>query len=704
MIPGGKWALVGGAGAISLAASALVSAVTAIITGLGALDDWTNGDLSKKINAGGSVLESISAAIARVKSGFTKVYNEDLKDFGVAMATVRDGIEGINEDGSLDADMSSATEMASKLYEFFNSLQTYSLIDASGTLTGYTSVASLLLDDVSSFGTAIDALWNGVSGISKDKNVEGDIDTSIKVVTKLKTDFFDVIGKDETIPDGSGLIEYNNRISGVLEYVKTFGENVGTFHTNVGGLSTTSIEYDTSTAITIATKIAGFLEALGGMHIEQNAQGISAWFKDETKGETVIDTVADLATAMSKSSESFTGLSKTDITKDVETAVASLKSVASFLNYLSTDADVSSGSASNIDASWELTDKLQVVLGSLKRIAQELITFNDETKDIPLDDVAAVSRMISDFLQFGLAGADFNADTFLSGITYEAINGRISEIIGYVQSAISSNDSTIMSSGKTISESMLSGMKEKNSEFKTTGENFIRGLTNGVYFQTRFAIEAAAYVARQMVAAVKNTFQTASPSKVTTQIGKYFSEGLSNGVTEEGKNAADASKKVAENMMQTTKESLLPLSNTLFDDIDDNPVIRPVVDMSNIEAAKASIPNYFNDKINGLSISAKLANNVSGEFERQRANGKNGFKGIDLTSVAVKDGNDPDRYNVNSFNGTNILDIFNTKFEKLANAITNMQIVLDTGEFVGATSGAYDKQFGKMAGRKGRGN
>jgi len=704
LIPGGKLAMIAGASAIGLAADALIVVVGTLITGLGVLNQWTDNGLSQAIDSGGAVLESISGAIARVKSGFTKVYNEDLKDFGEAMESVREGIEGINADGTLDSDMTAATSMASKLYSFFNSLSTYSLVDAPNVIDGYTSVASILIDDVDAFGKAINNLWNGVSGISKDKDINNDVDTSIQVVTKLKTDFFDVIGNEENIPDGSGLQTYNGKIDEILGNVKTFGENIGIFHNNVTGFSSSQIESDATTAINIATHIANFLEFLTGMNIEQKSQGIKAWFSDETKGETVIDTVGELAEAMTNSASSFSGLANAGIEKDVTAAISSLKAVAEFLTYVSNDANMDSASIDPEDSGWIGKDKLQKLLGGLSRIAQELVAFDNQTKDLPLDDIAAVSRMISDFLQFGLAGADFNADSILSGINFEDVNSRIAEIIGYVQTAISQNESDLTKSGSSLASSLYDALNEKTSDFNTAGENFVRGLTNGVYFQTRFAVEAAAYVARQMVTAVKNTFQTASPSKVTTQIGKYFSEGLSNGVREEGDNAVNSSQRVAENMMQATKDSLLPLSTALFDDIDDNPVIRPVVDMSNVEAAKNRLPGYFSGQSGRLSVSASLAKNVAGEFERQRSSGKNGFKNSGSLPTISRDSSDPERYILNNSDGAGLLDRFDAKFEKLANAITNMQVVLDTGEFVGATSGAYDKQFGKMAGRKGRGN
>ena len=61
-------------------------------------------------------------------------------------------------------------------------------------------------------------------------------------------------------------------------------------------------------------------------------------------------------------------------------------------------------------------------------------------------------------------------------------------------------------------------------------------------------------------------------------------------------------------------------------------------------------------------------------------------------------------YAVGKQNDNGMLESIYNKFDKLAERMSNLQVVLDTGEFVGATSSAYDKQFGRMTGRKERGN
>ena len=52
----------------------------------------------------------------------------------------------------------------------------------------------------------------------------------------------------------------------------------------------------------------------------------------------------------------------------------------------------------------------------------------------------------------------------------------------------------------------------------------------------------------------------------------------------------------------------------------------------------------------------------------------------------------------------NEIQALSSRIDMLGEAITNMQVVLDTGVLVGATSAKMDSQFGIMSMRRGRGN
>jgi hypothetical protein len=50
------------------------------------------------------------------------------------------------------------------------------------------------------------------------------------------------------------------------------------------------------------------------------------------------------------------------------------------------------------------------------------------------------------------------------------------------------------------------------------------------------------------------------------------------------------------------------------------------------------------------------------------------------------------------------IKILSSRLDRLGEAVTNMQIVMDTGALVGATSKQMDGAFGTMQARRGRGN
>ena len=683
LIPGGAGALELGALAISGAAGTIISVLTTLVAGLGKLDEWTNGGLSAAIDRGGDVLESISTAIARVKSGFTKVYNEDLKEFGEAMKSIREGIDGASDDDTLDEDMTAAVGIAEKLHTFFSSLTPYNLTDASGFVTEYTTTASLLLADVSAFGTAISDLWNGVTGISKDKNIDTDVDTSIEVVKSLKTKFFDVIGNSDTMPSGSGLEKYNEKIGGILGNVKTFGESIGTFHTNISGISKTQIESDTQAAIDVASTVATFLSDLSthATTIENNKGALDKFFTGDTKQETVFDSMDRLGQSISGSKDAFAGLTDSTIVTDVEAAVNVAKSTADLLSHLG-EGDV----YSNITSGAVGLEALGAMFNDSEySLATIIKTFADQLKNI--DNLPEVSNI---FAGFGALANMLSADTTLkddfskAGISFS----------NHILTAFSNNDVT---QSNDVPKKMLNELKKNEyiEAFRGIGKNYVVGITEGVVFNGYIAEKAAEQIAIRMKSAVERVLQIASPSKVGKQLGQYFVEGIAIGSSENANKTETSAREAAEGMIGAVSNVLANINAVLAEGLDVEPVISPVVDMTNVQAAKDSLPGLFNSAGIPVKLSSEMAEKVA-EGHTSADRFKYRIKDLDLLgdrSGTYANGNKPGSF-----------DVLAARFDKLAERMENLKIVLDTGEVVGATSSAYDKQFGIMAGRRERGN
>jgi len=164
-----------------------------------------------------------------------------------------------------------------------------------------------------------------------------------------------------------------------------------------------------------------------------------------------------------------------------------------------------------------------------------------------------------------------------------------------------------------------------------------------------------------------------SPSKIAAEAGAFYIIGLANGIADNAKLPLDAIDSTTDPMVDALKKAMTQVATMTDADFSFSPVITPVVDMSNVNSAAGSMNGLFG----GFNrIGAVQAERYSGYIPTASR------------SSAV----------------TNEIQSLSSRMDALGEAITNMQIVLDTGVLVGATSAKMDARLGVLAARKGRGN
>ena len=164
-----------------------------------------------------------------------------------------------------------------------------------------------------------------------------------------------------------------------------------------------------------------------------------------------------------------------------------------------------------------------------------------------------------------------------------------------------------------------------------------------------------------------------SPSKIAAESGAFYIIGLANGITDNAKLPLDAIDETTDPMVEALKKAMTQIATMSDEDFSFSPVITPVVDMSNVSSAAGSM--------NGLFGSMRTV--ASAQAERY-----SGYIPTSSRDSAI----------------TNEIQSLSSRMDTLGEAITNMQIVLDTGVLVGATSAKMDARLGVLAARKGRGN
>ena len=167
-----------------------------------------------------------------------------------------------------------------------------------------------------------------------------------------------------------------------------------------------------------------------------------------------------------------------------------------------------------------------------------------------------------------------------------------------------------ISSGKALvtlsSGNLLSGassiLETYYSTFYSVGRYLVEGLANGMGDNSWIASAAARKVAADAEQAAKDELGVESPSKVGIEIGKYFDQGLGLGIERNVNLVSAASEKAGSTAIDAMRTAISGISSVMNSDLDFNPTISPVVDLSNVQRGAVRANAMFGNLVSGTTI------------------------------------------------------------------------------------------------------
>lgn len=134
------------------------------------------------------------------------------------------------------------------------------------------------------------------------------------------------------------------------------------------------------------------------------------------------------------------------------------------------------------------------------------------------------------------------------------------------------------------------------------GRNATYGLANGLEDSeaVKVLFSRADNIANQVAERMRRALKEESPSRVTRQIGAYATEGLAIGLMDAANNAYMAAKKVADGTVEGLSDTGR-IQDVLDSELDLNPIITPMLDLSVMRAQLESINSMFNNPAYGIS-------------------------------------------------------------------------------------------------------
>lgn len=276
----------------------------------------------------------------------------------------------------------------------------------------------------------------------------------------------------------------------------------------------------------------------------------------------------------------------------------------------------------NVDAS-----KVETAISSINKLVNTIKSMDGLNTNGVNTFKGILNSLSGDTVNLKGIGNSFSDDQIAS------FNSIGSSVVSAIASGMKSKSSEFTSIGHSILSSIKSSLNYNIQQFKTSGEtimsNFVSGIkgsrntassaftsmmafitlslkgyynnfyTIGGYLVTGFAngISASAYkakakakdMAKDAEKAAREELQVHSPSKKLDKVGQYFGMGFANGIDKKSHLSVQAAKTMAASAIDSTKQTISRLGQMLAMDVDAQPTIRPVMDLSDINSGVATM-------------------------------------------------------------------------------------------------------------------
>jgi tape measure domain-containing protein len=194
--------------------------------------------------------------------------------------------------------------------------------------------------------------------------------------------------------------------------------------------------------------------------------------------------------------------------------------------------------------------------------------------------------------------------------------------------------------GEYSSQGLAQGVSNSAGIVSQAGVGLGTAIANGMVAGMNAGIPAvsaaASAIAQAALTTAMSTLGVASPSKEFTKIGQWSSEGLAIGLENYSGVVANAAENVGNEAIRSMSKTISGLGDLISGDMDVNPVITPVLDLSGVREGASAMGSIFD--ATPLSIDGASA----GYRKNQAAAAEGGSAGESTTNVTfVQNNNSP---------------------------------------------------------------
>ena len=518
--------------------------------------------------------------------------------------------------------------------------------------------------DLKGFGKALIPLGEGMKEYASSV---ADLNTvAITASAEAVGPFKKIINMIDELPTTGGIwgaIAGEKNLGGFGDALKPFGEGMKAYANSVIDLNAGVIE----ASVDAVKAIIEVSNAADGIPIEGGIWNFIAGEQDLGSFGTKM---AQLGVGMKQYSDSVTGVSASVIegSKDAVEAIVEVSKLFNKKLKLKVDQEtvdtfrtkivgIASAMRSysftvlGIDASAIASSKSTFNL--LMELLKSVSSFKDKNVESFVSAInklatAEVSKFVSVFTksygQLNVVGGNMiKAVANGAKIKQASLMGSISGVVSNMLKVFTGKASLFRGAGINVVNKIASGMKEQKSrvssvsyeivsasvsklkdcyyKFYKAGVHVVRGFANGISDTTYLAKAKAIKMANAASEAAQKALDEHSPSKVFYKIGAFAGQGMVNALDDYSSKAYKSSYSVGDSARKGLANAINKISAVVDSDMELQPTIRPVMDLTEVQTGASMVSSMFNDRIS-VGATANL-NAINASMSERIQNGGN---------------------------------------------------------------------------------
>lgn len=489
------------------------------------------------------------------------VFGTQLATFGTDMQSYSQAVAGIN----VEAISASATAGQA-------------LSDLANSLPKQDGWAQTILGskDLGTFGGQLKSFGDGLSGYSQSiagLNVEAIIASAPagQALADLANNLPRQDGWSQTILGSQDLSTFGNQL-------KSFGDGLAGYSQSIASLNVEAILASVPAGQALSDLANSLPKGNGWAQTIFGSKDLSSFGeKLQTFGES-----------LSAYGESISGL---DIGK-IESATSAFKKIAKFAESIA-DSD----------------------LGGLKNLSDALEDVGSDCVDNFVKAFSDAGSKVSEVggkLVTNLSNGIKNKQSTFGNAGRNLMNS--------LAKGIRSGSQVLSAAVRSTVSSAADGIKDSYMSFYDAGSYLVDGFVSGISANTWKAEAEAKAMAEAAEAAAKEALDINSPSKVFRRIGYFVPEGFAQGIDRMGRLVKVSAVGMTDAALDGTKRAIARIGDLVSRDIDTQPRIRPVLDLSGVASGADAINSMLDSK---ASIGVLSNVNAISSMMNNRQNGTN---------------------------------------------------------------------------------